>query len=487
MLSYVYHTLHTFRKVFTRHSTWLTFCVVVLGFLGSTQIDGVSSLCRFWHLETPGYLALLHLFRSSAWSLTGLLSCWWAFVLSQQQTVMVEGQAVLIGDHTMVAKDGRRMPAVVSLHQDSETQSKPNYFRGHFWGAIGLLIGTVAEPFCLPLSLRIHQGFKHLRQHDSIDKNPQTSATRLVQMALDFALERSQRSILTLDAFFSVAAVFTLADSVWSVACKAPLVTILVRAKKNYVAYFPAERPDNPGSGRPRKYGDKIKLYEVFDSIHLFEHTQCQVYGSLEDVAYLAVNLLWKPTGGFIRFIFALTSRGPIVLMCGDLKMPAGTAIELYCLRVRVETMFSMLKHLIGAFRYHFWSKRLPRHSRKPKKNQHLKQPTKQDVPQVRSCWECYERFAMLAAIALGLLQLIALKFAPEVWGRFNTFLRTRSRHIPSERTVKDVVGHLVLEDFLIVAPSATMQEMRDRFLEDEKAVSDSSSSTEKEAAWALN
>ena len=43
MLSYVYHTLHTFRKVFTRYSTWLTFCIVVLGFLGSTQIDGVSS------------------------------------------------------------------------------------------------------------------------------------------------------------------------------------------------------------------------------------------------------------------------------------------------------------------------------------------------------------------------------------------------------------------------------------------------------------
>ena len=62
----------------------------------------------------------------------------------------------------------------------------------------------------------------------------------LVQMALDFALERGQRSILVLDAFFSVAAVFQLADSVWSVACKAPLVTILVRAKKNYVAYFPA-------------------------------------------------------------------------------------------------------------------------------------------------------------------------------------------------------------------------------------------------------
>ena len=455
----------------------------MLGFLGSTQIDGVSSLCRFWHLDTPGYLALLHFFRSSAWSLTGLLSCWWAFVWSQQQTVIVEGQAVLIGDHTLVAKDGRRMPGVVTLHQESETQSKPNYFRGHFWGAIGLLIGTVAQPFCLPLSLRLHQGFKHLRQPDSAEKNPETSATRLVQMALDFAINRDQRCILVLDAFFAVAAVFKLADSLWSVACKAPLVTIVVRAKKSYTAYFPAERPEHPGPGRPPTYGDKVKLYEVFDHLHLFERAPCQVYGALEDVSYLALNLLWKPTGGFIRFIFALTSRGPIVLMCSDLKMSPVTAIELYCLRVRIETLFAMLKHLIGAFRYHFWSKGLPRHSRKPRKNQHLKQPTKENVQQVQSCWECCERFVMLAAIALGLLQLMALKFSPQVWGDFQTFLRTRSRQIPSERTVKDVVGHLVLEDFLGVAPSATMQEIRDRFLADENGVSDSSPSTEKEAA----
>jgi len=483
MLSYTYEALQTFCKVFSRHSTWLTFCLVVLGFLGATHIDGISSFCRFWSLHTPGYLALLHFFRSSAWSLTGLCSCWGAFVLSQHQHVTLNGRAVLLGDHTMTSKDGRRMPGVVTLHQDSETQSKPNYFRGHFWGAIGLLIGTMAEPFCLPLSLRIHQGFKHLRQPDTADKNPETSATRLVQMALDFAVEQGLHCVLVLDAFFSVATVFQLADSVWSVACKKPLVTVLVRAKKNYVAYFPAQRPALPGPGRPRKYGDNVKLYEVFDHLHLFEHARCHVYGAIEDVSYFAVNLLWKPTGEFIRFVFALTSRGPIVLMCSDLEMPPVTAIELYCLRVRVETMFAMLKHLLGAFHYHFWSKRLPRHSRKPKRNQHLQQPTTEDVQQVQRCWEGYERFAMLAAIALGLSQLIALKFSPEVWGRFNAFLRTRSRHIPSERTVKDVVGQMVLEDFLNVVSCATMQEIRDRFLADEKAMSDSSPSTEKEVA----
>jgi hypothetical protein len=63
MLTYIYQALQTFRKVFSRHSPWLTFCLVVLGFLGATQMDGVSSWCRFWHLQTPGYLALLHFFQ----------------------------------------------------------------------------------------------------------------------------------------------------------------------------------------------------------------------------------------------------------------------------------------------------------------------------------------------------------------------------------------------------------------------------------------
>jgi len=483
MLDYVYHALQIFRPIFTRRAAWLAFCAIVLGFIGAARIDGVSSFCRFWHLQAPGYLALLHLFRSSAWNLTDMLQCWGAFVLSQHETITVDGRVVLLGDHTMTAKDGRRMPGVVTLYQDSETQSKPQYFRGHCWGAIGLLIGTLDQSFCLPLVVRIHQGFTHLRQEKCSSKHPETLATRLVQMAIDFAIEHNLLSILVLDAFFSVAPVFKLAASIWSIAAKEPMVTILARAKKSYVAYFPAESPQDRGPGRPRKYGEKVKLCKIFDRMHLFEQAPCRVYGKIEPISFLALNLLWKPTGDLIRFVFAVTSRGPIILMCSDLVMNPITAIELYCSRVREETMFAMLKHLIGAFRYHFWSKWMPRHSRKPKKNQQSKQPPHEGVLKVQSCWESYERFVMFAAIALGLLQLIALKFSNSVWARFTSFLRTRSRSIPSEKTVKDVVGQMLLEDFINVAPSGTMQEIRDHFLAVKKPVPESRSPVEEEAA----
>ena len=45
----------------------------------------------------------------------------------------------------------------------------------------------------------------------------------------------------------------------------------------------------------------------------------CHVYGTIEEVSYASYDLLWKPTGSLIRFVLALTSHGPIVLMCSDL------------------------------------------------------------------------------------------------------------------------------------------------------------------------
>ena len=121
MIRYFFNALSFFRPIFSRNSPWLIFCMVVFGFVGANEMVGVTSICRFWGLGNHGYNALLHFFRSGAWSLAMLICQWHTFALSQQVTVMAEGRAVLAGDHTYVPKDGRRMPGVVTLHQDSET------------------------------------------------------------------------------------------------------------------------------------------------------------------------------------------------------------------------------------------------------------------------------------------------------------------------------------------------------------------------------
>ncbi len=79
-------------------------------------------------------------------------------------------------------------------------------------------------------------------------------------------------------------------------------------------------------------------------------------------------------------------------------------------------------------------------------------------------CWEAYERFAMLAAISLGLLQLIAVKYSNNIWNHFDTYLRTRSRELPSERTVKYVMARLLIKNLFIFAPVAIVREIRQRY-----------------------
>jgi hypothetical protein len=114
-------------------------------------------------------------------------------------------------------------------------------------------------------------------------------------MALELARQHAKPSLLILDAYFDVAPVFQLAASLWSIPHQAPWLSLIVRAKKNYVAYLPAEpAPDNT-PGRPRQYGDKVALMEVFDHPEIFIHVSCQLYGQVEEGAIAAANLLGAP------------------------------------------------------------------------------------------------------------------------------------------------------------------------------------------------
>ncbi len=138
-------------------------------------------------------------------------------------------------------------------------------------------------------------------------------------MALELAKRHAQTLVLVLDAYFAVAPVFALAHSLWSIEHRAPWLTLIVRAKNNYVAYFQTRPTAAKTRGRPRYYGNKMTLMEVFDHPHLFTTVTCQLDGQVEEVSIVALDLIWKPTGGLIRFVFAHTRLAPsysCVLTC---------------------------------------------------------------------------------------------------------------------------------------------------------------------------
>ena len=416
------------KPAFSYNTTFVWFVIVFSGMIMRNDFLGVTSIVRALLLPAACYTNILHFFHSTAWSTTSLLLYWMRWVSIQQVAFTINNRIVLIGDHTKTPKDGRKMPALTTLHQESESASKPSFFRGHEWGFIALLIARKLKFFATPMMAEIHNDSQH--EGSRIE--------RIVKMAERVTAIMKKDAYLVLDAFFSVGPTF---DAVKN---SKGHIHILTRAKKNVTAYTPAEKPKVKKRGRPRIYGQKLKLMELFDSWNsLFQTEHINVYGKLEPVKYLTLDLMWKPTKSLIRFFLFETSRGRIILMTTDFNMTHETAMKLYCHRVTIEILFDVLKNTLGGLRYHFWSKYIVPASRRPKRG-------KQSVPEsihpekTAATQRAIEKFVNLQVVVLGILQLLALEFPQQVIEKSLCWLRTSSSQIPSEFVTKMAISNLI-------------------------------------------
>jgi len=418
------------KPAFSRQATHGWFVIVFVGFLVRSDTFGVSSIVRALMLAPENYTCLLHFFRSTAWSVGGLMALWWEWLVVRDVAYRLGDRLVLVGDHTKTPKDGRKMPAVTTLHQDSETSAKPSFFRGHHWGCIGMLVRACDKFFAIGLWANIQEGLGKVA--DAKDaKQPKT--IRVVHMAQRVARAMESPAYLVLDAYFAVGPVFQAA--VRERYDGENLVHILTRAKKNVVAYLPASLGKKRKQGRPRKYGKKLKLMKLFDSkakAYKFRTAEASVYNRRERVRYLTLDLLWKPTKGMLRFILVESSRGRMILISSDLMLDPIAAIELYCRRVTIETLFDTLKNTLGGMGYHFWSQYLNPASRRPKKNAQQRRGSS-NVAQTRNTLAAIEKFVNVQLLVLGMLQLTAKAYPTRVKAKASCWLRTVTSSTPSE------------------------------------------------------
>lgn len=429
------------RSAFSRQATYGWFVIVFVGFMVRADTLGVSSIVRALMLAPESYTCLLHFFHSTAWTVEGLMVVWWEWLAAHDVAYRLGGRVVLVGDHTKAPKDGSKMPAVTTLHQDSETSAKPTFFRGHHWGCIGLLVQAGSKFFAIPLWANIQEGLNGIA--DTVEaKQPKT--IRIVHMAQRAARAMGERAYLVLDAYFAVGPVFQAAAGKRE--GDGLLVHILTRAKKNVVAYLPAPAPKTRKQGRPGKYGKKLKLMKLFDSTakaHPFHTMPMRVYNRQERVRYLALNLLWKPTKTMLRFILIESSRGRMVLISSDLNLTPHAAMELYCRRVSIETLFDTIKNTLGAMAYHFWSQYLDPASRRPRKNAPKRRRT-ENPDKTRNTLAAIEKFVNVQLLVLGTLQLIAKAYPEQVKAKAACWLRTVSASTPSEFVTRIALSKVI-------------------------------------------
>ena len=432
-----WNAIQLLRPAFSRLSTFMWFATVVAGMTVRVDTLGVTSIVRALNLRPKLYHRLLAHFHSTGVKLDRLAALWAQVVLRLfPSPVCVNGRLVLVGDGIKIPKRGRKMPGVKLLHQQSQSNTKPEYIMGHSLQAVGLLVHAAQSVFAVPLAARIHEGLVWS------NRDRRTLLDKMLGL-LD---------ILALKApFYFVADAYYAAGKMVSGLLKQGnhLVT---RVKSNAVAYAPAPRKKACRTrGRPKTYGKKIKLKSLLANAKSMQQVASPVYGERNvTLRYRVCDLLWRPAGRLVRFVVVVhPTRGACILMCTDTSLSAIDIVHLYGLRFKIEHSFKQATRQIGSFAYHFWIKdMIPLLYRNG--NQYLNRKSADYRSHVKRKTNAYHVFIQAGVIAQGLLQYLAVASPKLVWDSFGSWLRTIRPGIPPSEFVVANALRQTLPEFLM-------------------------------------
>ena len=394
---------------------------------------GVTGLVRSVGINPASYTRLLNFYQSGAVDLPGLTRLWTALALRlfADRLFLLKGRIVLVGDGIKVAKEGLRMPAVRLLRQSSGNNSKAGWIMGHSLQALSVLVASGTGIVAVPLACGIHEGIR---------RGPgdrRTLTDKFFRLFSGLGITGQKGAYLVADSYYCCGA---LAGELMSEG-----VALVTRVRKNAVAFIPAG--GYSGRGRPAKYGDKIKLWDLFAD--LAGEMAVSVYsGAEETVGYGVFDLMWKSYGDIVRFCLVdHPVRGRIILMSPDTSLTAAEMLEAYAYRFKIEYSFKELVHVVGAFLYRFWSKKF-RKTRRGDGDRYTHREPREVKNKIEAKLFAYHLHIQMALIAHGLLQYLAACYGDAVWGNFGGWLRTiRPGLSPSSKVVQESLKN-TLGDF---------------------------------------
>jgi hypothetical protein len=404
--------------------------VVVAALCLRPDLAGVTSLVRALGLSDASYYCLLHFFHSPALDLEQVTRLWQQSLrcLFGRRLVRVNGRAVALVDGIKRPKEGKKMPGVKSLHQESRCNAKASFIMGHSLQAVAVLAHAAGVYLAVPVAARIHEGMVWS------NRDRRTLLDKLGALLL--GLPWDQALTVVADAYYAAAK--------FARALLQAGHHLVTRVRTTAVAYFPASPRKGKRRGRRAIYGHKTKLRDWFHLQNRFVKAPSPVYGESNlSLRYYAYDLIWRPLGRLVRFVWVIhPTRGRLVLLCTDLTLAPLEIIRLYGWRFKIEVSFKQAIHTLGAYAYHFWMRDMDP-IRRGDGSQHPHRQSETYRQHIRRKLAAYERHIQLGLIAQGLLQYLAVTFRCAVWFNFHSYIRTASpQKPPSEWVVSHALRH---------------------------------------------
>ncbi|MGB0356391.1 MAG: transposase [Opitutales bacterium] len=408
------------RNAFSRQMTFTWYMIACVGMSVRTDLVGITGIVRALGLRESAYHCLIRVFHSSGINREALLASWIAVVMEKFEPACIDGRLILICDGINIAKEGRRMPGVRLIHQNSSSNAKAEFIMGHYLQSVSLaVVDSCHRLQAVPLQAEIHDGV--IRTHRGAQSRVEKMAglnNRITEIA-------GHPAVIVADAYYAGKSMIAgLSDG----SC------LVSRVKTNAVAYSVPEK-EAPRRGRPRKYGKKISLKEKLAKVQ--ESQQCW-----NDYRLTHLDLIWPPAGRMVRFVLTHHStKGSCILVSTDLNFDPLTILRIYIARWNIESGFKTSKHVYGAFNYHFWSKSMGKLTRKSGGIRLVGHSAK-FRNKIENKINAFHNHITSGYIAHGLAMYLGINKPQQVWSTFSGWLRTINKDMnPSDLVVKNALA----------------------------------------------
>ena len=438
--------LLSFKKEFSA-PVFKFFVITTMGLMTRKDDQGITSIVRELSLEEKSYYSLLYFHKRAKYDLSDLEETWREIVLENPLIITIEGYPIFIGDHTKVSKEAKKQPGVKRQHQESETSSKANKFFGQAFGCAGAVIGNNEKQFCLPLSMKMHDGLDFLGEWEEEETGKQSKYknsmnVQMIQQLSETISATDHGAICPLDRAFLSCPVLEVTNEHNKKYPDKPL-WFVTRAKSNVKAYYPPPERLPGQRGASKKKGDVVYPFDLFEeNADKFKETKIHIYGKKRKVQYLPIDLRWgQGVYQELRFVLVNINGATIVLVTNNLELKPISIIQAYASRMKIECCFREMKQQIGAFTHQFWSGDMPKLNRYAKK----------DAPDPVASIKCerarknitntvraIHSFAFSCCVAMGILQMLSLELGASVDWKKVRYLRTYSNNFASEATIRE-------------------------------------------------